>query len=506
MNRRVLTGVACACALAGVLIGCGPKEPPLRKVDGRTVLMDANDPAPPAAQEAARKKKPKQDDLIIRADDARVGKEAAGAAAAQMGLLGDPELDAYVSEIGKRLLRGVPRRSFQYEFRVIEQFPPNAFALPGGYIFISRGLLALANNEDELANVIGHEIIHVRNRHAARQQAADRYRSPLMIGWLRMKDQAAYGRDMEREADEGGQMLAAAAGYDPAAMSTFQSSLGQFTTLLTGAAQYQSFFDTHPGTSERVANTAFRASEIRWQRDPALGDTRARFLERIDGLPVGDMPRSGVFEGPRFLHPELDFQLRFPDGWRVSNSPQAVGASEPRGRAVIFLGAAVPQDPKAAAQEWVEKSEASLGKKLEVRSARPIKMGREDAYRIETYSSSGMGGTVATVTFFNYGGVGMALTALSRNDFADKVSGRYRSTARSFRPLSAEQKQGFTSRSLHVVEARPGESLRELVQRTGSVWNASQVSVANALSGTHTFSGGERVKIAREQRYRPGGS
>jgi predicted Zn-dependent protease len=191
----LLTVVACAAAL--LLTGCASNSKQSKKK--RTILM-------------------------TEYDDARVGKEQSAGVAVQMGVLDDSALTAYVSEIGHKLLRGVPRRGFNYEFSVVDQEEPNAFALPGGYIFISRGLLALTNNEDELACVIGHEITHAAHRHAASQQALAK-RSYAM-GYIRAAQMASYGRDMERDADKGGQILCAAAGYDPMGLSTFLTSLG----------------------------------------------------------------------------------------------------------------------------------------------------------------------------------------------------------------------------------------------------------------------------------------
>ena len=185
MSCRRLLATAIACGLALALGAC-------------------------SSAPGKRGEKPKRTVLVTAYDDARVGQEASRAVAAQIGLLEDPALDAYVNEIGRTLLRGIPRRPFAYQFAVVDQFEPNAFALPGGYVFVSRGLLALANSEDELANVVGHEITHAARRHAAAQQELTRRQNPLLLGWMRTAHLASYGRDMEREADRGGQMLAAA--------------------------------------------------------------------------------------------------------------------------------------------------------------------------------------------------------------------------------------------------------------------------------------------------------
>ena len=280
--------------------------------------------------------------IMTTQDNVRVGREAAEQVAAEIGTLDDPELVAYVERIGKKLLRGLPRRDFAYRFAIVDQMEPNAFALPGGYIFVSRGLLALANNEDELANVIGHEIIHAFRRHAQQQQAVAASLPSLSMPWTRAKTLAAYGRDMEREADELGQRLAAAAGYDPMGMSTFMRRLDQRERLLIGAPRNPTFFDTHPGTRERASMNAIRSRELRWAWDPSLGDTRKRLLDRIDGMVIGDRPETGVFVDDYFLHPGLGFQMRFPPGWSTQNTARAVGAQSSRRDAVVFLTSDLP--------------------------------------------------------------------------------------------------------------------------------------------------------------------
>src|SRR5262245_18635587 len=204
--------------------------------------------------------------LMSEYDDSRVGRESAQDVKAEIGWLEDAALAAYVDGIGRKLLRSMPTRGFDYQFYVVDMVEPNAFALPGGYIFVSRGLLALANNEDELACVIGHEITHAARRHAAAQQALEESLPSLILPGAAAKF-ASYSREMEREADEGGQILCAAAGYDPIGMSTFLTSLALSSRLELGYTRNPTFFDTHPGSQERAAANAVRAQEIRWQRD-----------------------------------------------------------------------------------------------------------------------------------------------------------------------------------------------------------------------------------------------
>ena len=449
------------------------------------------------SQKSAGAKKKKRTILLTEYDDTRVGRVASRDVAAQIGLLEDPELTAYVSGIGRKLMRGVPRRSFQYEFSVVDQLEPNAFALPGGYIFISRGLLALANSEDELACVIGHEITHAAQRHAATQQALSKRGNPLAMPWNRAARLASYGRDMERAADKGGQQLCAAAGYDPMGMSTFLDQLGQTERLFVGYTRLPTFFDTHPGSQERAAVNAVRAREMRWRRDPALGDTHVSHLRHIDGLPLGQRPEAGIFQGDRFLHPDLDFQIRFPDGWLTSNSNQAVGAASPHGDAVVFLTADQPAgDPREMAESWVEKTREE--QKVKVKESKPVKIGRLDAWRMRLEGGRSL---TAIVTFFPYGGSTWRITGVSPSSKAGEYLGRTLNTARSFRPLTQQERDSIQSSRLRLATARRGEDLVAISGRSDNAWNPSNTAVYNGIFSNHRFEGGELVKIAHVEPY-----
>jgi predicted Zn-dependent protease len=454
--------------------------------------------APPGTAGSAEPKK--RDILLSESDDARIGREAAKVVPAQMGLYEDPALEDYVNKLGQRLLRGVPRMGFDYQFKILDQFEPNAFALPGGYIFISRGLLALANSEDELTNVMGHEIIHAARRHAALQQSLVGA-GPLAMPWIRAANMAAYGRDMERDADKGGQMLAAAAGYDPMGMSTFMRQLAQLERIRIGSVRQARFIDTHPGAGERASVNAARSHEIRRNKVPGLGDTRTSYLRRLDGLPVGPRPEGGVFDDDRFLQPDMDFQLRFPPDWNVSNSNQAVGAVSPKRDAMIYLVADQPfGDPEQSAADFV--IETTRDVPVEVVRSGSVKIGPMDAWRIELEGSGRARGVAANVTFIPYRDATFRITGVSPSVAAKAYTGRMLSTARSFRPLTAEDRAKITGTQLHLVTARPGESLEGLARRSGDTWNIAMTAAYNGLFTTHRFEGGELVKTTRTEPYR----
>jgi predicted Zn-dependent protease len=434
--------------------------------------------------------------LTTEYDDMRVGQEASQQVIAQMGLLEDPALTAYVNEIGRKLLRGVPRRGYEYRFHVVDQTEPNAFALPGGHIFISRGLLAVANDEDELACVIGHEITHVVHRHAAEQQALARS-SGLLGGLFAGGRMAAYSRDMERDADHGGQILCAAAGYSPMGMSTFLRSLDQLQRMQLGYIRGTGFYDSHPGSAERAAVNAARAGEIRWRRDPDIGDPRRALLARTEGIPVGQRPETGVFQGSQFLHPSLDFKLRFPRDWHLANTSQAVGAIAPRGDAVVYLTADLPEgDPQQLAQQWLEQ-ESEKGR-LELRDSRPVRVGSIDAWRLEVESYGGGLSVTALVTFFPYRGSTWRFVGLAPSSRAKAQMGNLNLPVRSFAPLEPGDTDAIVALRMRVVEAADGETVERITLRTKNAWSVLETAINNGVFSDHRFGRGDLVKIARD--------
>ncbi len=433
-------------------------------------------------------------------DDARVGEENAAAVASDIGIMPDEELHAYINGIGHKLLRGVDSRGFRYQFAVVDQTEPNAFALPGGYIFISRGLFALANNEDELACVIGHEITHAAHRHsAAQQQMAQRN---IGMGYMRMASMASYGRDMERDADKGGQILCAAAGYDPMGMSTFLQNLGKSVRLHYGYEPGPSFFDSHPGATERAASTAVRAREMRWTRAPGMEDPQGSLYKQLNGLAYGQRPEAGIFKANQFIHPDLGFKINFPRGWQTSNGNQAVGASEPRGEAVVFLRADAPTDnPQTAADDWV--AEASENQKLKVLESKPVKVGHIDAWRVKL-EASGRGGSISSyITFFPHSNATWYVTGMTPSMMEEKHLRRTLVTARSFSPLTEEERNSTSGMHIRITTALAEESIQSIGERTGNGWTPQETAVFNGVFIDHKFKEGDRVKIAISEPYIP---
>ena len=435
-------------------------------------------------------------DLDTPYADEKVGREVSKLAEAEYGLVEDPELNDYVDEIGRRLARHAPGYGFDYRFAIVDDTAPNAFALPAGYIYVSRGLLVLSNSEEELAGVLGHEIAHVALRHAAARQGLG---SPSFFTPMKTLQILSFSRDLEHTADRVGQGLAGVAGYDPRGITGFLASLDGLERLRLGHSRLPSFLDTHPGTTNRVAETAQRADRIAWKPRPGIAGGRAGHLRKIEGLVVGPSGHQGIFRGARFLHPDLAFTIRFPDGWEQHNTNRAVGAISRDRNGQIFLEAGGPgRDPAAAAQAWAEQ-----GKKEGFRtdSRKSIKLVGRDAVRLEGGVRSLQGSLRVHATFLTWRGSVYSIVGVSRS--MRKHEPLFVNVARSFRPMTPELLADVHELRVRLVKAQPAETLGQLAKRSGTDWTAMQLGVLNGIQPSHRFEGGELVKITKVEAYRP---
>jgi predicted Zn-dependent protease len=447
-----------------------------------------------------------------------LGAQAAREVEEQIGLVDDPHLAAYVDAIGQRLARHSPRRDVVYHFAVADMEEPNAFALPGGWIYVSRGLLVLTGSEAELANVIGHEIGHVAARHAASREArtlgagllsvfgsvlagaalgADVGQGVGQLFQVAGKAHiASYSRGQEREADDVGQRIAGAAGWNPAAMARFLRTLERDTRLRDEAAPMPTFFSSHPVTGERIENTSRRAVTLRVVPAPPVAATRAAFLAKLDGLLVGPDPAEGVFRDSRFLHPGLRFTIDFPANWRTANGRSVVGAAAPEGDAVVMLEVQERgDDPGAAAARFAQAN------RMELRNGQNLWIGGYRAHRASALVQTREGPIGLDLTWIAHPAVIFRLTGMSPPSRFAGHAPAFARVARSFRHLSDRERASIRDLRLRIVTARAGEPLTALSRRTGNTWTAEETAVANGLALGGRLSAGEPVKIVREVPY-----
>lgn len=450
--------------------------------------------------------------------EAALGREAAAQVAQEMGIVDDRELAAYVSAVGERVARKSPPQDAPYRFQIVDMPEPNAFALPGGYVYVSRGLLVIANSEEELANVIGHEIGHVAARHAAERETAavpvgvltaigaiaagliGGGQAAQAVGQLGQTAGqgliASYGRDQELEADRLGQDYAAKAGSNPAAMADFLRTLEHATSLDRDESHQLSFLDTHPSTPERITAAASFASTLPYAPQPGVARSHDEFLRRLDGLVVGQDADEGVIDGSRLLHPVLGLQLRFPEGWKIRNGRSAVMAVAPNGEAAVVLELEMPaRSAREAAGIFVRRNG------LQVVEAGAVQLAVGDGFRALVAVPSRRGPMAVDLTWIPYDGRIYRLTGLASGSSYRPYQGAFALVARSLRSLSPQDLRGIQEQRLRIVAARAGETLDQLVARTRSSWKPLEVAVANALAPDVRLQAGQLLKVSISEPY-----
>ncbi len=455
--------------------------------------------------------------LMSAEDEELIDVQATREIEATVGLAQDPALNRYVETLGRSLAAHSPRQDVAYTFQIVEMDEPNAFALPGGHIFVSRGLLILANTEAELAHVLGHEIGHVAGRHAAKLDAHVKTLgiATLLGNILSGSEEethtsetaganpfARYARDQERQADSIGQQIASQARIDPGGMARFLTALDNYTKLNQGFSMPQTYWSTHPATRERMSEAAARAQTEAWKNDSAPGatrpyqDARDAYLDKIEGMSVKRPASEGVFVEDRFFHADLGFSLRFPYGWETNNEPARVIAIAPKRDGVVLLELqGSGSDPIAAAREYAE-LEA-----LPLEHGTPVHIGELPAFRAVAIVPTAFGPLDAEITWVVFENRVYRLLGGTRGGQAGKYQGLFRKFAQSFRPITPEEASSIEELRVRSARALPDETLTALSARTHNQWDLTFTSVANGVFAHEALEPGQRIKIAVKEPY-----
>lgn len=317
--------------------------------------------------------------LVSESQEIQMGKEADPQIVAEYGLYDDPDLAAYVSDIGQRIAKVSHRSNLDYTVRIVDSPIVNAFALPGGYVYITRGILAHFNSEDELAGVMGHEIGHVVARHGAEQMTRVQMATlGLQVGSLVSETFAQYAgaagagiqllflrfsRDQESESDRLGVEYSTRLGYNGHEMANFFQTLDKMQEQ--SGQSLPGFLSTHPDPGNREVKVNQLTDE--WQQKidyKPLGKTRYDYFKRIDGLVYGDDPRQGFVENNTFYHPQLRFQFPIPSGWKVNNSASTVFVIQPDQAAFVQLTLKELATAEQAADEFVKNSGGTVASRV----------------------------------------------------------------------------------------------------------------------------------------------
>ncbi|MBI5889778.1 MAG: M48 family metalloprotease [Nitrosomonadales bacterium] len=422
-----------------------------------------------------------QEIALGRASDVEVRK--------QYKVYANPALQSYVSRVGQKVATHSHRTNIRYTFTVLDSPEINAFALPGGYVYITRGILAYLNSEAEMAAVLGHEVGHVTARHGVRQQsAAQAANIGISIASIlvpELNTQAGhdlsnllggallsgYGREHELESDRLGAQYLARTAYDPQAMIRVVGVLKNQELFDAEIAKqegreprrYHGTFATHPDNDTRLQQVVGEASGLT-VANPTEG--KSEFMKQTEGLVFGDSVEEGIVRDNRFLHKDLGIALTFPPGWNIKNSTTQLFALSPQVDAAIQLK--IDDKPSGNVTEYTRRV---LGKDADIETLEIEKL----------HAAIGTTGkAVLGVVYFDrkaFHIVGNAKTPAT----LEAQRNTMKETIRSFHVLTDDEKKAIKPLTIKLITAQKGESYAKLAQRSPLGKNAeSYLRLINA--------------------------
>ncbi|MGD1876658.1 MAG: M48 family metalloprotease [Kiloniellaceae bacterium] len=420
-----------------------------------------------------------------------------------------PELNRYVTSIGNFLAQTSERPDLTFTFTILDTPIVNAFALPGGYVYITRGLLALAENEAEVAGVLGHEIGHVTARHTAERygqtMAANIAGAGLGVllggeaaqagGALSGLLLTSYSRDQEFEADMLGGRYLSRAGYDTKAMAGFLSQLQAHSRLeaeLAGQPEKADSFNimqTHPRTADRIERALEQAGATP-VADPLVAQNV--YFDKIDGMIYGDRADEGYIRGRTFAHPKLKFAFEVPPGFRLYNQSAAVVARDGDGKAAIQFDRA-PRPYAGSMSDYLTKV---WGAKVHLKGVEAITVNGLPA---ATASVSGNGKDYRLLAVRFDADAIYRFIFLSASDRTAALNLPFLETTYSFRKLSDAEAAALKPRRVEIYQVKAGDSPAKIAARLPfAEENLKRFLVLNGFTETTTLQAGQRVKIVTE--------
>jgi predicted Zn-dependent protease len=441
--------------------------------------------------------------LVSESQEIQMGQEASKEVAQSIGLYKDAAVQAYVAELGKRMAAASERPNLPWEFHVVDDASVNAFALPGGFIYVTRGLMTSINDEAELATVVGHEIGHVTNRHSVQQiSKAQLAQLGLGIGSILSSDIARFGqlasaglsilflkysRDAENQADQAGFRYALNQGYDVREMTNVFTTLERISQA-SGGGKLPEWLATHPDPGNRIKHIEHMLDTLKV--DPSKGKTdREQYLQHVQGMVYGDDPRQGYFEGSHFYHPGMRFQLTFPEGWQTQNTAQAVVAMSPNQDAIVQLGLAGNASPTQAAQQFL--------------SQQGIQAGQSSTSSINGYPAASsyfqaqtqQGNIQGLVSFISFGGTTFGILAYTPAGKLASYDNLFSNTIRSFGELRDPSKLNVQPAKVELVKLNRSMTLEQFNAQYPSSVPLEQVAIINEVEGpSTTLPAGQTVK------------
>ena len=432
--------------------------------------------------------------LVSESQEIQMGQQGAKEVEQSIGFYKDAAVNAYVAGIGKRMAAESERPNLPWEFHVVDDAAVNAFAIPGGFIYVTRGLMASINNEAELAGVIGHEIAHVTHRHSVQQISKSQLAQlGLGIGSILSSDIAKfgqiagaglgllflkYGRDAENQADASGFRYALGENYDVREMPNVFATLGRLSAA-SGAGKLPEWLSTHPDPGNRIERLEKLIDTVPLDQRKLVVD-REDYLRRIQGMTFGEDPRQGYFEGSTFYHPAMRFQLQFPQEWKNQNLPQAVVAVSPNQDAIVQLGLAGQTPPEQAARQFLSQQGVQAG------NASTNRINGMPAASSYFQAQTEQGQIEGIVSFVSYGGQTFGLMGYTPAGKLSTYDRAFQQTIGSFSELRDASKINVQPARVELVKVPRQMTLEQFNSQYPSTAPIEELAIINELEGPST--------------------
>ncbi|MEM8525866.1 MAG: M48 family metalloprotease [Bacteroidota bacterium] len=449
----------------------------------------------------------KQALVMSEENEVALGKQSDPQVVAAFGLYDNDKMQAYIKSKGQEMAAISHRPDLKFTFRLVDSPVVNAFALPGGYVYFTRGIMAHFNNEAEFAGVLGHEIGHVTGRHGAIQQRNQTLAQIGLIAGLiiskelqQFAEQAAQGvqllmlknsRDHESQSDELGVMYSTTVGYDAHKMANFFQTISR---LSGGASQsIPTFMSTHPNPLDRYARV-HKLAEARQASDPKNNYKvgRDQYLSLIDGMVYGEDPRQGYVQNSVFYHPTLKFEFPVPRNWRVNNTPQQVQIAPENGEALIIFTFAQGNTLNEAAASIVEQYQ------LTVESRQNTTINGFPALLMKTKQVNQQTGASIELlsTLIQDGSNIFVFHGVTSTEKFRIYSSAFEKTAAGYSRLNDPSKINVQPERLKIVPVSKGGTLSSLLRANGIPSNRiEEFSILNGMKQNDQVASGSKIKV-----------
>jgi predicted Zn-dependent protease len=459
----------------------------------------------------------KQVVLMSEAQEIAMGKEADPQIIQEMGLYDNKELQDFINVKGKQMAAISHRPNLDYQFRIVDSDVLNAFAVPGGYVYFTRGIMAHFNNEAEFAGVLGHEIGHIAARHSVEQQRNQTLgQLGLITGMIispefgQFAEQASqglgllllkFGRDAERESDRLGVEYSSKIGYDAHQMAGFFSTLERKSSGEGEAIP--DFLSTHPNPGDRHVAVDKLATE--WSQKLNLKDpqvNRNTYLKRIEGLVYGEDPKQGFVENSVFYHPVLKLQFPIPANWAFQNSPDKVQMAPKDGNAMMMLTLAPGKTLQEAANAVLERYslKALESKELSVNGLPAVAIVADQVAAEQQQQTQQQQQVVRTLSYLiQYNGMIYHLIGVTSSTDFNNYLPLFTSTMGSFKELTDASKINRLPERVRIKTVKQNATLQQaLLSFNVPAKRYEEFAIINGMKLTDRVAQGSLIKVIEQ--------